>query len=164
MKCKRVKKKLPLFIGSDLSPRWMLKLGGHLERCSCCRREYERYVKSKEVLTGWMQENGAEWNESEWINIVKQAARPDIRDRALFTPWPFKNIWAYVFMALAALVLSLVLIFPVFRGSKEGLEFSPYSINSFEKGKQDVVTMTIVSKETGTKIVWFFDKNFQLEE
>jgi hypothetical protein len=67
-------------------------------------------------------------------------------------------------MALVAFILSLVLIFPVFRGSQEGMESSPYSFSSIEKGRQDIVTMTIVSKETGTKIVWFFDKNFQLEE
>jgi len=164
MNCKKVKKKLPLFIGSDLSPEWMLKLSDHLESCSRCRREYEKYVKSREVLTEWLQEVGPVWNEFEWINTVKKAVRPEIRNRAVFAPWPFKKIWAYAFMALAAFVLSLVFIFPVLRRSKEGMEFSPYFFGSFEKGKQDIVTMTIVSKETGTKIVWFFDKNFQMEE
>lgn len=164
MKCKRVKKKLPLFIGSDLSSRWMLKVGDHLKRCSRCRSEYERYVKSQKVLTGWLQEFDTEWNDSEWRDSISRSARPSLRDRRAIAPWPFKNIWAYAFMALAAFILSLVLIFPVFRGSKEVMELSPYSFSSFERGKQDIVTMTIVSKETGTKIVWFFDKNFQLEE
>ncbi len=35
--------------------------------------------------------------------------------------------------------------------------------SSPEESEQEVVTMTIVSKETGLKIVWFLNKNFELE-
>jgi hypothetical protein len=35
--------------------------------------------------------------------------------------------------------------------------------SSPEESKQEVVSMTIVSQETGLKIVWFLNKNFELE-
>lgn len=170
MKCKKVKNMLPLFIGSDLSSRKMSLIRTHVERCSSCRMEYESYVKSRGVLNGWLQEKDMDWNETEWQNSVRRAVLPSARGRVSFAPWPFRNIWAYALMAAVAFVFSLFFILPVFRGNRAGMKFdyaaleSSYSFGSFEKGKQDIVTMTIVSGETGTKIVWFFDKNFQLEE
>ncbi|MBN2244748.1 MAG: zf-HC2 domain-containing protein, partial [Candidatus Aminicenantes bacterium] len=104
MKCKRIRKMLPLFIGSDLSSRKMSLIRSHLERCRSCRMEYERYVKSKEVLTGWMQEKEAEWNECEWRDSISRSVPPSHRDRTALAPWPFKKIWAYAFMVLAAFV------------------------------------------------------------
>ena len=175
MKCKKVRKMLPLFIGSELSSGKMSVVREHMKKCSSCRKEYERYVKSREVLTGWLQEVEMDWNESEWHDYVKHAVRPPRRAPTVFAPWPYKNIWAYAFMVVTAFVLTLFLILPIFRGSKSEEEFtlesfnaaleSPsYSVGSFEKEPQDIVTMTIVSRETGTKIIWFFDKNFNLEE
>lgn len=170
MKCKKVKNMLPLFIGSDLSSRKMALIKAHMEGCGVCLRDYERYAKSREVLTGWMKENEVDWNESDWINSVGRVVRLSTRNRESFAPWPFRNIWAYALMMAVASILSLFLILPVFRGSRAGMEFdyaaleSSSSFDSFGKGRQEKITMTIVSRETGTKIVWFFDRNFQLEE
>ena len=64
-------------------------------------------------------------------------------------------------MAGAAIILSLfILRFSIFRdktgwGAKE------------EAGRaiqQESISMTMVSQETGLKIVWFFNKNFELKE
>ena len=35
--------------------------------------------------------------------------------------------------------------------------------SAFQESQQEVVKMTMVLPETGQKIVWFFDKNFELE-
>ena len=155
---------LPLFIGSDLSSKNMSLIREHMEGCKRCRLELDSYIKSRELMLDWINRAEAEWNESQWIKSVEKVVRPAHWDRTTLAPWPFKKIWAYAFMVLAAFVFSMMLILPVFRESEGGMESTPYSISSYEKGKQDVITMTIVSKETGTKIVWFFDKNFQLEE
>jgi hypothetical protein len=32
-----------------------------------------------------------------------------------------------------------------------------------QESQQEIITMTLVSHETGLKIVWFFNKNFNLE-
>lgn len=171
MRCKKAKNMLPLFIGSDLSSRKMSLIRSHLEKCSRCRTEYESYVKSKEVLTGWMEENRTVWDEPEWRNSVNRAVSASLRDQKAFAPWPFRNAWAYALMAATAFILTLFLVLPVFRNSQADMESdyavsgsSAYSLGSFGQRKQDVITMTLVSRETGTKIVWFLDRNFQLEE
>jgi hypothetical protein len=60
-------------------------------------------------------------------------------------------------MAVCAVVLTLFVVRPSFieegTGSGEGM-----------LAQQEVISMTMVSQETGLKIVWFFNKNFELKE
>ena len=85
-------------------------------------------------------------------------------------PWPFKKAWAYALMAVLAVALTLLFVIrPSIIQKQRGLESEKVTqaqlFRSFrDKPDQDVISMTMVSKETGLKIVWFFNKNFELED
>ena len=86
-------------------------------------------------------------------------------------PWPFKKVWAYSLIGVLAVALTLLFIIrPSIIQKKMGLgseKFTEEQTQLFrsspEEFKQEVVSMTIVSQETGLKIVWFLNKNFELE-
>jgi hypothetical protein len=40
----------------------------------------------------------------------------------------------------------------------------PLTAFSLSSPSQDIVSMTLVSKETGLKVQWFLNRNFKLEE
>jgi hypothetical protein len=83
------------------------------------------------------------------------------RRRTALVPWPFPKSWAYAFMAGAMLLLTLLVVRPPL---VKQVGLAPEYIDTVEMEEQEVVSMTMVSKETGLKIVWFFNKNFNLEE
>jgi hypothetical protein len=73
-------------------------------------------------------------------------------------------------MAVFAFLLSLFVVRPFFIKQKAEpgsrmiaeLRQEPERAKK-EESQQDVITMTLVSHETGLRIVWFFNKNFDLE-
>jgi hypothetical protein len=64
-------------------------------------------------------------------------------------------------MAGVMLLLTILIVRPSF---VKQIGLTPRYVNVVGAEKQEVISMTIVSKETGLKIVWFFNKNFNLEE
>jgi hypothetical protein len=64
-------------------------------------------------------------------------------------------------MAGVMLLLSTLVVWPPFG---KQIDLAPKYLEVAGMKKQEVVSMTMVSKETGLKIVWFFNKNFNLEE
>ena len=171
MNCKKVRRLLPLMAGSEIPKPKILSLKTHLEECSKCRQEYDSYVLSLEKAKEWLAKDRKDWEESDWQQALQRAIKDKKPEVTPLVPWPFKKVWAYSFIGM--LVVALILLFiirPSIMQKKMGLGSEKFTeeqaqlLRSFqEESEQDVVSMTIVSKETGLKIVWFLNKNFELE-
>jgi hypothetical protein len=171
MNCKKTRRYLPLAAGSDLSPAKMSAVAAHLEKCSLCRKEYEWYLLSLRETKDWMTSDGQEWVQNEWQETVQKAVIEDKPSPAPMVPWPFKKSWAYALMVLFAAVLTIVLVGPHFQQKnfnsalREYTSGGIYASAGIEKEpQQDVVSMTFVSSKTGLKVVWFLNRNFDIEE
>jgi len=133
----------------------------HLKSCSRCQDEYNSYIQSLGKTKEWLAKERREWEEKEWQQAVRNAIREKPLKVSPLVPWPFRKVWAYAVMAVLVIGLTFFLVRPSF--IKEGVGPGTDALAK-EKPEQDIISMTMVSKETGLKIVWFFNKNFELEE
>lgn len=171
MNCKKVQRLLPLMAGSDIPQSKILSLKAHLEKCPECRQEYDSYILSLEKTKEWLAKDGKDWEESDWQRVLQRAMKDKKPKVSSLGLWPFKKVWAYSLTGMLAVSLTLLFIIrPSIIQKKMGLgsekfteEQSQLFRSSPEESKQEVISMTIVSKETGLKIVWFLNKNFELE-
>ncbi len=171
MNCKKVRRLLPLLVGSELTESKVLSLQAHLEKCPDCQREYESYKLSLEKTKELLAKDRKDWEESDWKRALRRAIKDKKPEVMPVVPWPFKKVWAYSLIGMLVVTLTLLFIIrPSIIQKKMGLGSERFSQeqaqlfrSSTEEAEQDVVSMTIVSKDTGLKIVWFFDKNFELE-
>ena len=161
MKCKKVCRLLPLLAGSDLPARKIEEIKAHLQVCPRCQREYESYLLSFQKTKEWLKKSQEDWQEEEWQGLIQEAIQAEEFAPSLRPRLRFKRAWAYALMAGTAIILSLFIIrFSVFQdktgwGVKEEADLAI---------QQESISMTMVSQETGLKIVWFFNKNFELKE
>lgn len=161
MKCHKIRQMLPLLAGSELPESRIPQVKSHLEKCASCREEYEKYALLVDQTRKWLAEDKVEWDEREWQQTVRSVVNQASSRKTFLVPWPFSRAWAYALMAGVMLLLTTLVVRPPFIkqiGFSTGLE------QEARMEKQEVVSMTMVSKETGLKIVWFFNKNFDLEE
>lgn len=170
MRCKRVLRLLPLMAGNEITGRKALKIRTHLHRCSLCHREYEKYILLVQKTRKWFAEDRLDWEEREWHQILRDVVREKKTKWYSMVPWPFPKTWAFVLMAGAVLLITVFVVRPplvekigLVPRYEESTRVEGLSAAE-EGGQQEVVSMTMVSKETGLKIVWFFNKNFELEE
>lgn len=161
MKCQMIKRLLPLLAGSELPETQISSVRAHLEGCLQCQREYEKYTFLVDKTRKWLAEDLVEWEEQEWRETVQSVVNQGSRKRTSLVPWPFPRAWAYTLMAGVMLVLTILIVRPSF---VKQIGLTPRYVNVVGAEKQEVISMTMVSKETGLKIVWFFNKNFNLEE
>lgn len=140
----------------------------HLERCEACQKEYETYEVSLTETKEWLSQQRKEWEDREWEVAVQKAVISKPARVSSLMPWPYKRAWAYALMALLAVVLTVFIIRPIgFDSSQETGLFPAPDVSSkilTENDQQQVISMTLVSKETGLKIAWFFNKDFDFEE
>ncbi len=171
MNCKKVQRLLPLMAGSEIPKLKILSLKAHLEKCPECRQEYDSYILSLEKTKEWLAKDSKDWEESDWQRALQRALKDNKPEVSPFVPWSFKKVWAYSLAGMLAVVLTLLFIIrPSIIPKKMGLgseKFTEEQAQLFrsspEESKQEVVSMTFVSQETGLKIVWFLNKNFELE-
>lgn len=171
MNCKKVQRWLPLMAGSDLSGSKAAAVKAHLAQCPHCQQEYEAYVQSLRRSKEWFEEDRRDWEEREWQQAVRKAVGEKKTAASTLAPWPFKKVWAYAMMGILAVALTLIFVIRPFHlreGSAQDSELfartqAQLSGGALEASQQDVVKMTMVLPETGQKIVWFFDRNFELE-
>lgn len=152
---------LPLLAGSELPESRIPQVRSHLEECAPCREEYEKYASLVNQTREWLAEDKVEWDEREWQQTVQSVVNQASSRKTFLVPWPFSRAWAYALMAGVMLLLTTLVVRPPFV-KQIGLSTGFVEVPRTEK--QEVVSMTMVSKETGLKIVWFFNKNFDLEE
>ncbi|NIM58143.1 MAG: hypothetical protein GTO16_04265 [Candidatus Aminicenantes bacterium] len=171
MNCKKVRRLLPLMVGSEIPQSKILSLKAHLEECPKCRQEYDSYNLSLEQTKEWLAKDRIDWEEYEWQQALQSAIKDKKPEVTALVSWPFKKAWAYSIIGVLVVALTLLLIIrPSIMQKKMGLgseKFTEEQAQLFrsspEESEQDVVSMTLVSKETGLKIVWFLNKNFELE-
>ncbi len=171
MNCKKVQRLLPLMSGSEIPKLKILSLKAHLEECPECRQEYDSYILSLEKTKEWLAKDRKDWEESNWQRALRKAMKDKKLEVSSLVSWPFKKVWAYSLIGMLTVALTLFLIIrPSIIQKKMGLgseKFSEEQAQLFrsllEESKQEIVSMTFVSKETGLKIVWFLNKNFELE-
>lgn len=159
MNCKKVRRWLPLFIGSEISGRKISAVKAHLERCPECKQEYDFCALSVEKAKEWLKEEERDFESREWQEIIRKAVErgtPEVKPLIL---WPFKKAWAYALMAAVAVLVTFFATSPFLKK-----ELNPEAPISAALQTQDIISITLVSQETGLKIFWFFDKNFELKE
>jgi hypothetical protein len=171
MKCRQVQKWLPLFIKDDLIPAQRVKIESHLRDCSVCREEVELYRASSEKMQEWLEQESIHWDQGAWEKALRRAMEPADEKDASLAPWPFKKGWA---LALMLFIVALVGVFvirplPLRRFLGKGVEVAAavqegYASRAEQDVTQEMISMTMVSKESGLKIVWIFNKNFEWEE
>jgi len=167
MTCRKLRKLMPLFAGDDLGPRRTQAVRAHVDACPACRRELEELraalIRFKAAAK---DESVPDWSEGEWKALMVRATGGTARDgdekarrngRALLPRWAAAS-------ALGALI-GCVVLSVLFRGPGRGPAERPDPpLALADAGQaQDVVSMTVVSQETGLQIVWFLDKNFDYE-
>jgi anti-sigma factor RsiW len=160
MTCRKARPLLALHAGDDLGPRRARAVRSHLEACPECRRELEALRAAlAELKAEAGREEVPQWGAGEWRALMDRVVgeardgRSAERGPAWRLPRPRGAAAAALgaFAGLAALAL-LVLRPP---SGPEGTALADRAA-----GEQDVVSLTMVSQETGLQVVWFFDKNF----
>jgi anti-sigma factor RsiW len=171
MNCNRVRRYLPLYYGGELPPKQNDAVRAHLEACAGCRREHRAYVRSLKAVREWLSDDTVNWEEAEWKRKIRIATTGKEKSLSGFAPWPFKKGWAFVMMAAFVVVFIFCITRPSFVNVRDFLDQTVSSKRqtqhdrvALNQSPQDVVSMTMVSKETGLKIVWVLNKNFNLEE
>jgi hypothetical protein len=169
MNCSKVRRLLPLMAGSEISQSKISAIKAHLEACPECRAEYDSLILSLEKTKEWLAKERITWEEREWQRAVQKAIEQRESRASSLAPWPFKKAWAYAMMAFFAFLLCLFVVRPSFIKQKAEpesrmiAELGQEPERMKQESQQDVITMTLVSHETGLRIVWFFNKNFELE-
>lgn len=151
MTCPKARLLMPLAAGDDLGPRRARAFRAHVEACPACRKELEALRAALGAFRTAAREEGVPgWTEGEWKALMVRATG---QGRALPGRLPR---WAAA-AAMGAL-LGLVVLSVLFRTPGTMPERTTAASR-----EQDVVSVTMVSQETGLQVVWFFDKTFDYE-
>jgi anti-sigma factor RsiW len=166
MNCKNAKKMIPLAAGNDLSAKKAAAVRDHLEGCPDCRKEaaeLEHALRAAKTLAG--AERAGDWSEAEWRSLLRSVTAGGIQKKRVWAGLPLKPVLAgglgLVFLAFGSFLLLKKSPAPVVtRAAFESPSIEQAAPKRID-GQPDVTSRTIVSKETGLKIIWFYNKNFQ---
>jgi len=152
MTCRKAKTLLPLYAGGDLRTRLMTAVRAHVDSCPVCWKELEEFRESLSRLKAAAKaESVPDWSEGEWRALAarfKPAGPGEKRPAFLAQPrWAAASALG-VFLGLAALTMLF----------KDG-NLPPRETST--AGETSVISLTLVSQETGLQVVWFLDKNFE---
>ncbi len=165
MNCRKVQKWLPLYSGGDLPLRMSRKMEIHIRNCGTCRRELLDFQKSLEAARNLMKDASVLGSQAFWERALVRAQAPTSVNRARHS---FKPVWTYAALAALAAVLTFLVVKPLpdletYAGSRIPATSGSQSLQP-SSSRQDVISMTLVSKETGLKVQWFLNRNFSLKE
>jgi len=168
MNCKKSEKYIPLLAGNELSATKTAKVRAHLEKCESCMsqaREIESALRAAKTLASL--EGATDWSESEWRDLLTRITATKVEKRSV---WPGLSLKPALAGSLA-LILIIAGTFLFSRKSPTPLKTqsvlqapSQNMVKPDEQNiKQEGQPITIISKETGLKIIWFYNKNFNGE-
>lgn len=171
MTCSKAKKLMALYAGGDLSERRTRAAGAHLDSCPACRKELEGYRRAlARVKAAAGAEIAPDWSEGEWRALMARVMG-DATKRKKALAGRVKSVprarWAAASGAAAALVLAAVMLLQNGSGFRPGsVATAPGAAEPMagvlgDPSAQDVVSVTLVSQETGLQVVWFFNRNFE---
>jgi anti-sigma factor RsiW len=166
MTCRKVRKLMPLFAGDDLGPRRTRAVRSHIDACPACRRELEELREALARIKAAAKEEAVpDWSESEWKALMIRATGETARLRKGERNAGSRVAWSgWAAASAAGVLIGFVILSVLFRGSVPGPVRTaspavPPALTDAGRA-QDVVSLTMVSPETGLQIVWFLDKNF----
>ncbi len=175
MRCQGVKKWLPLLVGGDLSPRKNRRIRSHVDSCPSCSRELEEFRAALDrIRREAAGEPRKDWSPGEWEGLMERIAADSPRPHK-FSPLlrPQKALAFGVTAAFVAIFL-LVLGRTIFLTEGTSPPFGPDIASRETPGaardsspalgsplRQDSVSVTLVSEETGLQIVWVFNRDFE---
>ena len=161
MNCRPVRKRLALHAGGDLKPVMARRVEAHLQACEACRQEFALYKQSLRQTREWFDQAEPSWTEGVWRRAVGRAVtsgpRPVQGGRSL----SYRTAWAYTAMALMAAALTFLVIRPL---PLSDAQRGPLAAAASVSPSQDIVSLTLVSQESGLKVQWFLNRNFKLKE
>lgn len=171
MTCSKAKKLMALYAGGDLSERRTRAVGAHLDSCPACRRELEGYRRALEqVKAAAGAEIAPDWSEGAWRAVMARVMG-EATERRKELAGRFKSVprarWAAAAGAAGALALAAVMLLQNGSGFRPGSMATAPGAGEPRTGvpgspsAQDVVSVNLVSQETGLQVVWFFNKNFE---
>lgn len=160
--CDSVRRLLPLLVGGDLPESKTVILRTHLEKCADCGGEYDLYLFSLRESKAFLSRESRDWPEAEWRRTVQEAVNQPASRTSLTIKRPLvRKSWAYAAGLLVVVMLGLFILQSRFRENPPGTK--PGSTAVPETG-QEIVAVTIVSPESGLKVNWFLNKNFEWED
>ena len=170
MTCRTIRRLMPLAAGDDLRPRRAPAFRAHIDACPACREELRAHRAALAALrTAAKSEGVPDWTEAEWRSLMARAAGQagpgrvgeEAPARTLLRPrWAAASAaGALIGLAVLALLLRGPVPGPAGR-SAAGVRAGGTVLAA---GGQDVLSVTMVSRETGLQIVWFFDKDFDYQ-
>jgi len=152
MTCRKAKKLMPLYAGDDLRPRLMAAVRAHVDSCPACWKELEEYRESLSRLKAAAKaESVPDWSEGEW-RVLAARFKPSVPTTAR-PGFLARPRWAAA--SVLGAFLGLTVLTMLFKDGNLG----PRKTSS--AGEPSVVSLTLVSQETGLQVVWFLDKNFE---
>jgi hypothetical protein len=157
MTCRKAKKLIPLYAGDDLRPRLTAAVRAHVDSCPSCWKELAEYRESLSRLKAAAKaESVPDWSEGEWLALMAHAigAGSEVREGGMGRrPGLLRPRWAAA--SVLGVFLGLAVLTMLFKdGSLEPRETAT-------AGEPSVVSLTMVSQETGLQVVWFLNKNFE---
>ena len=152
MTCRKEKKLIPLYTGGDLRPRLLAAVRAHIDACLSCRKELGEYRQALTRLKAAAKaESVPDWSEGEWRALAARFRPADPGEkRPAFLAQPR---WAAA--SVLGAFLGLAVLTMLFKDGNLG----PRKTSSADE--PSVVSLTLVSQETGLQVVWFLDKNFE---
>ena len=169
MTCKGAKKYLPLLAGRELSPKKAARVQEHLQGCPACRKEAEEIAAALDAAKGLARNEALrDWTDAEWRHMLRNVTAATIEKSRRPVRLVHKPAFALV-LSLLVFAAGMFLLNKKLNITSERLTPLPgQSRMTAERREgssgQDVLSLTIVSRETGLKIVWFFNKNFEWKE
>ena len=161
MTCRRIRNKLALHAGGDLPPSKARSVERHLQTCEACRQEFVSYVQSLRQTQEWFDLAVPPWPEVSWRRAVSRAVTSGSRPEQAARSLSFRPAWAYAAMALMAASLTFLVVKPL---PESFTQPGPLTAAASASPSQEIVSLTLVSQESGLKVQWFLNRNFQLKE
>ena len=160
MRCAKARKLIPLLAGGDLQAGLAARTTAHVERCAACRRCFEETVSALARLRAEASQTAPSWKPGEFESLVagavsRAAAAPAAERRRPFLLRPAPA----AALVMLAVVLTLVLFDRAFRRPAPPV-IGP-GAGSAEARPKQVISMVLVSPETGLQVTWFLDSDFE---
>ena len=116
-------------------------------------------------LRALAREEERDWPAAEWRALIDKAASQRPEPRIAPPALSPRFVWRYATLIVFFIGLAAVFFWNV-RPKPSGLPVSGSGVLAPEEksGSQDVISMTLVSQESGLKVHWYFDKNFDWKE
>jgi hypothetical protein len=137
------------------------------------KKKEEEYRRILAGLRDSAREEERDWEEADWKRAVRQATVAAPEDRRPFFGWNPRRVWAYGLIFLTVLGLAGLAVriitqgtrpFVVSRTGPAGSAGPSAAGPGEEQTPQSRLSMTLISNESGLRVYWYFNKDFDWKE